>query len=258
MSMSRMTPFWGDRSTLMSALIVIAVRWFSVVLLLVMTAEEIHGAGPFGLFPNSMLASAPCDDVGCDGVAANGRYLSFSSGWNFLHDYQGEQAPVPQTVVGKFNDGWSIRGTIGQRLTQRIRGELDFSFRDNTPDQWIINGTPGPASGHVNVYATSVNLLYDFDFGCAVRPYIGAGFGGAHFRGDIGTPGPQITVDDTTYAFQMIAGASTSIASNAELFAEYRNAQFGEVDIVNRANGAVLAKEEFETENVVVGIRFYR
>lgn len=214
----------------------------------------------------SHCCDSGCDDLGCDAAfcslldsdPCNRYYASLFGGWNFLHDYSGDNPAASLDVIGSFNDGWAIGGAVGREIGDSLRGELEFAFRDNTGDQWTVNGAPGSWSGHANVYSGMANLYYDFAKLGFVKPYVGGGIGFAAVDATLETGMATIDIDDTAFAYQGIAGVATELSRNAELFTEYRYFGFEEVDVNNVTAGFAFEGESFDTENVFFGIRLYR
>ena len=180
------------------------------------------------------------------------------AGGNFLHDYSGNAFPTAPVVGATFNDGWIIGGALGRTIGDRLRGEGEFAFRDNTGETWTVNGATGPYNGHTNVYTLMSNLLYDFNSIGRLTPYVGAGAGIAFIDSEATTNMTTITVDDEVFATQLIAGTTIAVNNRAELFAEYRWIEFQDVDVINAGTGARLGQDDFQAENVILGIRINR
>ena len=200
----------------------------------------------------------PCG--GCDGICAcdNGNYLTLFGGWNWLEDYQG--IVVPNRRDGSFDDGWALGGAIGTHLTQNVRGEIEFSVRDNTADQWIVNGVPANAwGGHFHAYAFMSNLYYDFDHELAGwRPYLGGGIGLALADGEFTANALRLEIDDEMFAYQGMAGLIRPVSNYCSTFIEYRYFATTDYELENVTNAPAVAfgKDQYQAHNLMFGLRF--
>jgi opacity protein-like surface antigen len=163
---------------------------------------------------------------------------------------------------GSFSDGWGIGIAQGRRITNALRGELEFAFRSNTGDNWSVNGATGDWSGHVFNYIGMANLFLDLNMlSChGATPYVGAGIGFDVVDGDFRTNATRIEIEDTALAYQFIAGVSKQVTMNIDLFAEYRYLATTDLDVYNiGVNPKVLLDSTpAEMESVFFGLRFYR
>ena len=194
------------------------------------------------------------------------RYIGLFGGYFDLQDYR---APTP--TGGRsidFNDGWQGGVKIGRAFANGIRLESELSFRHATIDTYDVGNFVGPdfvatnsfdAIDDLYVLNSMTNVLLDLKRFCrrGMTPYVGIGFGGAYVNGDIETPalGRTDVIDDTTFAYQFIAGVSKRLNRNVEGFAEYKYFGTTGVDVENEA-GAVFARDfPFQSDNVLFGLR---
>lgn len=225
-----------------------------------------------------------CCDSYCDAAAPGGKhrlgnlfrkdcstasYLAIHTGWNGLQDYNGNDfeipipPPSPAIREGSFNDGWAIGGAIGRRLNKAVRFEGEFTFRDNTADQWIVNQIPlGDWNGHFNQFSLMANLYHDFGnfqfLGCT--PYIGGGIGIAFLDGEFNTATLDLDIDEESFAFQVIAGASKQLSQNTDAFVEYRYLETDDFDLINVTPPVPVefGSDPYQANSVLFGLRFYR
>ena len=193
-------------------------------------------------------------------ATADGNYISMFSGAVFLDDYNGGVVvPPAPTLNGTFSTGYVLGGAIGRRLAHGCRAEIEFAYRNNTGDEWNVNGVAvGALDGRINSYANMVNLIHDCDslrIG-PLTPYFGGGVGYAVIDGDFTTAVTTIDIDDTEFAYQGIAGVSGKFLPNVDFFSEYRffattNAQ------ITSANGLINESVSYVTHNVFLGLRYH-
>ena len=135
----------------------------------------------------------------------------------------------------------------------RLEGELGYkrsTLRRLTPSSFLLNDTnTAPISGvtsgsfasgrHTSVLSAMVNALADYDLMPKLRVYGGGGVGRARVK--------SLGDRDDTWAFQLIAGASTPIRPNLELGVKYR---YFQTDRVNFSGGASFSDAATGTTSV--------
>ena len=88
--------------------------------------------------------------------------------------------------------------------------------------------------------------------------YVGAGVGLAHGKGSFTTPADLFQVDDSSLAWQWIAGANYPINTQVDLYAEYRFLQAKNFAVCNQITNQILGDFEADSHDVVIGLRFRR
>lgn len=194
------------------------------------------------------------------------RYISPFVGYFDLQDYRGTLGADGRLI--DFNDGWQAGVKIGRAFANGIRVESEYSFRHATVDSDNLGSFVGPdfvpttsfdAVDDLYVLSSITNVLIDLKQLCrrGYTPYVGFGAGGAYVNGDIVTPGlgRADAVDDTTFAYQFIAGVSKRLNRHVEGFAEYK--YFGTTGVdVEDAAGVVFERDfPFQSDNVLFGLR---
>src|SRR4051812_19751530 len=110
----------------------------------------------------------------------SGAYVNLGAGVNFLQDqhlYSMELAGSQTsrfTGQAQFNPGFVGVLGFGWGFGNGLRTEIEGDYRYNT-----ASSLPGGnlISGYEQKYGAMVNLLYDFNVGWPVTPYVGVGVG---------------------------------------------------------------------------------
>ncbi|MFZ4408156.1 MAG: OmpA family protein [Paracraurococcus sp.] len=186
---------------------------------------------------------------------ASGPYVSLSGGVNLVPDTLLIDAVSPGVRFLNLNkpntykDGFAITAAAGYRLTPMIRTELEFSYRNNKPDNFILTNAysfgTAKYSGTENKYSFMLNTYVDIANFWGVTPYVGVGLGATlfdwdgvarkslanpYFAGNSVNPGQLSDITNTAqeavmrFTYQAIGGASYAIpgTSGLSLTAEYR------------------------------------
>lgn len=154
-----------------------------------------------------------------------GLYVGGGLGYNILNNQK-----ITATALGtsgsahvKFNGGFVGLGSVGWGFGNGLRAEIEGDYYTNQMTGTTTSGVG--AYGWENKYGVMVNVLYDFQLGLPVVPYIGAGVGyqWASWRNDTID---GITTNSTkgSFAYQGILGAALPIPPipGLALTAEYR------------------------------------
>lgn len=205
----------------------------------------------------------------CDRLIKQIDYVSVYSGWVFLKDYHGENEIITTTSnIGSFNHGWALGGAVGKYLSCGNRIEGEFSYRNNTGNNWSAFTTgPFPLltsstnwSGSVNSYSSMTNFIHDFQALSTpcITPYLGAGIGVAKLDGDLSTPTTQSRIHDTLFAYQGISGLKTKLTSRLSLLTEYRFFGTSKTDLVNSSASAAIGDFKYLSHNALIGLSWSR
>ena len=103
------------------------------------------------------------------------------------------------TANGSFNTGWGAGGMIGYDFVGP-RVELEGMYRDNT-------GSIGSIGVDFNQVSVMANVLYDFNAGGTIVPYIGAGAGVAFINASL----LNTTSSSTQFAYQAMLGVGYNV-----------------------------------------------
>jgi len=200
----------------------------------------------------AVMAMVPVTQAHAD--TTPGWYVGAGAGANFTPNGTSHLATGNNTL--NYDTGWDLDGSAGYAWTNGLRaeGEVWRSHAD-------INKVTGPGAVSSNGHLTNTdlfgNVLYDFQTGTMVTPYIGAGIGVAFADADhIGTlsNGGQLNDSQTQFAYQAIAGINAQLDPNWAVTADYRYVASTDPSFKTTAGGN--ARTDNESHNVVVGVRY--
>ena len=161
----------------------------------------------------------------CIGMAQPivGPYVSLGAGVNL----QQNEIVKPDPIINiygnhyySFDAGFAGQASIGYGFGYGLRAEVEADYFTNSVDGHGPASEPERVGGSEQKYGGMANILYDFDLGLPVYPFIGAGLGGQavehdHFfsRSIYATAFPVGTNTQVhgAYAYQGIAGLSMPI-----------------------------------------------
>jgi outer membrane protein OmpA-like peptidoglycan-associated protein len=181
----------------------------------------------------------------------SGFYVGGAIGYNLLRDSDISGPGIGNNV--EWDGSWAGLGSFGYGFGNGFRVEGEIGYRTNDVDN--VSGG-GPATGKSNAWSFMGNVLYDFNTGTALTPYIGVGLGGASVRfDDTGTfSGTRVDDSDMVFAYQGIAGLAYAFAPQLKLTLDYR--YFGTSDPSFATNTNVGVDSEYRTHTVMLGLRY--
>ncbi len=190
--------------------------------------------------------------LGAGGASAgeDGLYLGAAGGLNIARDSQVQGAGIDSKA--EFENGLAGVGVIGYGLGTGLRIEFELGYRESDVDS--VDGLAG--SGDVNALSAMGNVLYDFDLGGPITPFLGVGVGAAQvdFGGVAPVGGGSIGDDDTVFAYQGIAGVAYDISDQFKLTLDYRYFAAPNVDVTT--NTGVNIDTDYRSQSIMVGLRF--
>lgn len=119
--------------------------------------------------------------------------------------------------------GGSAYAGIGLDYGFRAEGEL--LYRRFTLDSLNVAGVPlAGRSGYTQIAAPMVNVFWDPPVpNFVVRPFLGAGFGGAYVDSHLRGAGTEVfSADNWHFAYQLMAGVTLPLSSSSRLTGMYR------------------------------------
>jgi opacity protein-like surface antigen len=195
-------------------------------------------------------------------------YLRGFGGYTALDDLEFNTALGP--VTSDMDDGFNVGAAAGMEsglmryLTPSenfgSRVEIEYGYRENDVETHRLGGARlTPSTGDVSAHTVMTNLLIDFNKQSPLTFYAGGGIGVAFVNMD-NFGGAGINVfddDDTTFAYQGIAGAEYKIDQRWSVFGEYRYLGMTDPEVtLFPAAGGVSRDISFDSHNVGGGIRF--
>jgi len=103
---------------------------------------------------------------------------------------------------------------------------------------------------HLSGLSAMVNVIYNFDMGWGVDPYIGVGAGATRIHYDGGEQFPIFTGSDWNFGYQVMAGGMMDITEHVGLFMEYRFH-----DVTKDATIVGVPNIEYRSHNVSLGVQ---
>lgn len=164
--------------------------------------------------------------VASPAAAADAWYLKAFGGAAFVRDASLGVDDPDFSYRYHYYPGFVLGAAVGREVSPRLSVEAEYSYHraradvhgkldDRSPQEPIFDTWRD--GENVTANALMLNLLYSFDpvAGGTVRPYAGAGIGGAalDFGGDD---------TDPQFAWQLIAGASRDLGPQWRLYGEAR------------------------------------
>jgi opacity protein-like surface antigen len=104
------------------------------------------------------------------------------------------------------------------------------------------------------------NVLFDVGKRCVGTPhlYLGGGLGSIYADGDFSTAAEDYSVQDSSFAYQFIAGLNYPLSPGADIYTEYRYLGADNLKVENLTLGQSMGDFTFDSHNVLFGVRFRR
>ena len=245
-------------------------------------ADQDYRIGRPGEKIGAPFVTGQCDDCNRGPV-----YLSVFAGGAFIDSFQNE-ATFDNGVAGAIGvnetsfstlDGVAAGGAIGRYFYRQARVEFEYTFRDNgvgdqgdltfsddlaTPDSndTLLALNVSDATGNFQTNSFIFNFIGDLrprSIGC-LNGYLGGGIGVIHMDADLVTATDTFAINDASFAFQGTVGINFPLKDRLDLFSEYRylGANSLSVERTTAEGSTVSSAFEFDSHNVVFGLRFLR
>jgi opacity protein-like surface antigen len=203
-------------------------------------------------------------------AADDGWYIGAQAGASFLED--AENSGSGSDITSTTKDGYSVAGAAGYRFGNGLRADAELGYSRQGFDSLQIradgglgaafglgslNGATVNATGHVSALSLLANLWYDFDLGCALKPYAGGGIGAARISAtDVAVGGVTIVNgSDTVFAFQIGAGVGYEVFPAAILSIDYRYFQAVDPTFKDQVLGTRF-RSEYHAHDIRLGVRY--
>jgi len=182
------------------------------------------------------LAAATCLalPIAAHAQPVTGPYVSLEGGTSLLNPAPFDARYAVFTGKVLFKNSYTGAGAIGYGFGNGVRVELAGNWYRNTAAKFDLDGDAGNSTlaGGSNTYGPMVNVLYDFDAGLPVFPYVGAGVGYQYQSFDSYLKsGPNAFAGDKgSFAYNVIAGVSYPVATvpGLSIVADYKFTQLVE------------------------------
>lgn len=170
-----------------------------------------------------------------------GLYLGVGGGADWLQEMDFSNGGVGNDIDSDV--GYAAIGSLGYRYGNGLRTEIEGGYRNN-------DGETGGANVETQAWNAMANVLYDFDTGIPLRPYLGVGAGAVNVDLDVDGVGSD---DNWAFGYQGIAGAEYALNDTVALFADYRYLATEGLD----ANpGAGSLRDEYRSHTALAGVRW--
>lgn len=222
-------------------------------------------------FPNQSSGSA-CGGAGCGdgcGPIFLEKYVGVFGGFADIDNFDRTvMSGTNRDISGaKLHDGWAGGIALGGRVHPCLRGEFEFTYRENSVESWFdqrfnasgvltINNS-APATGQLNGYSGMFNFLFDCQPRCIGRPavYLGGGIGSLYVDGDFATATNAYSTNDASFAYQFIGGINYPVSDRFDLFTEYRYLGADHVSVFNTTTNVSMGDLGYDSHNVFFGAR---
>jgi len=183
-------------------------------------------------------------------------YVSFNGGAVWTQDSDLSLQDFDSHGKHVYDLGYTIDLAIGKTFSNGLRGELEIPYRFSDIDEFTIKGSnPEEFDREISSLSLMVNAYYDFETGTSFRPFVGAGIGYSLLQ----IEGWTTHHDADVFAYQLMAGCSYAINHQFTLDLQYRF--FGtakpEFETNDPRLGHIRIDSEYQTNNLMLGLRFY-
>lgn len=191
----------------------------------------------------TLAATALAVGLGATPVLAEQQslYLGIGGGADWLHDIEAEAGP------DRINNdiGWAGVGTVGYRFSNGLRAEIEGAGHFNDGETRVAG-----LDTDIRAWSAMGNLLYDFNLGSVIRPYVGVGVGTANVDVEIASVGSDA---EWAFAYQAILGVGYPITDRFEAFIDYRYMATAGLDL--GSGGPLMNEDEYRRHTVLAGVR---
>lgn len=180
----------------------------------------------------------------------------FPSGWYIVFG-AGASAPTDNDIDGSgikasAEAGWGMAftGAVGHGLGKGLRAEAEAAYRSADID--AVSGTSG--SGSLDAVSLMANLILDIDVDSVIVPHVGIGIGAARVDYDGVSPvgGSSVNGNDTTFAYQALAGIGYKVSDELMLSLDYRYMRTLNLGLATAAGAGIDA--EYQNHTVTAGL----
>jgi opacity protein-like surface antigen len=215
----------------------------------------------------SLLSSASCAALfflatpalaqqSATSIGSNGDwYVSVFAGSSYLQDLDTSYVGFYYEI--DFDSGFVAGATVGRRLNNNWRGEVELSYSKYKASAFSFTGGGGTASEGLDALYFLANVWYDIPTNGRLSPYVGGGVGIAHVEGDVlfSNGFGFLPSSDTAFTYQFGAGVSFPVSSRLTLDAGYRFKVISKTEFTDRGLGPNYQNGPIRSHTVQVGLR---
>lgn len=186
-----------------------------------------------------------------------GLYVKGAGAVNVMRDHDFNTASGQ--IDTDMDTGYGISGAVGYDYGQ-VRAEVEMAYRQNDVSSHTLAGTGALANpgGDVSSLAVMVNGYYDFDTQSPLTPYVGAGIGVANvdFQDYASGATNAMSGDDTTFAYQAIAGLEYEFVDHLSALVEYRYFATSDIDVDSTLGGNLSTDTSYGNHSFLLGLKY--
>ncbi len=191
-------------------------------------------------------------------VESSSFYLSGFGGVNWADDFEASGSGV--NIESDFDAGYIVGTALGYEIPVMggLRFEVEGAYRSNDLDSIISNGNRNQGEGEISVWSVMFNVAKDFPLSDNLSFYAGGGVGLAGLDADFAYGSARVNEKDEVFAWQVFAGLSYELASNFEVYSEYRFFQAVDPELSRLVRGASrrLDGDSYDNHGILLGARF--
>ena len=188
----------------------------------------------------------------------HGPYIAAGGGYDSMPDR--DLAIDGHTVSSQWKSGEGAFAALGYRWSPALRTELEISGREAKVKSF---NDVNPWAGKQWDDSVMVNVLYDFNFGGPITPYVGAGLGaswiiwGDNFRATAQQPPTVYDADSWRAGWQGIVGVSYAVSPKLALALDGRiKGAFGDYKFPGSVPGREINQFNPQTRSIFASVRY--
>ncbi|MES2488916.1 MAG: OmpA family protein [Pseudomonadota bacterium] len=166
----------------------------------------------------------------------------------------GSSASSSSTIAFKRGFGGGVN--LGYLFSNGFRPELALDYVKNDIKTYTVGGNPiaGADEYSLNAYRAMANVWYDFDFGSALTPYIGAGVGMQRSEFDAASA----KANASTFTYQAGAGLDYWMTRRLALSLDYRYVVAGEpeFEFASSASTKTTQTINYKAQQIGLGLKY--
>ncbi len=231
-------------------------------------------AGARGHGNRPWFSDTICDDGSMCWPQSFPLYFSLFGGWSDVDNFERKlRDPVFDSITeisgAGLSDDVAGGGAIGWMVHPLARTELEFTYRQNAAEEYhvldydndiLISSTSTPATGQIQGYSGMWNFVVHTEprrLGCASL-YGGGGIGALFVDGAFSTATEDFAINDSSFAYQFIAGLNYVVSYRLDTFVEYRYLGADYLQVQNLTSGVSMGDYTYDSHGVFFGLRFGR